>query len=45
METQKPRRRFMLLGASLSGAVLALVGRLTTADETTEDPKKVELSA
>jgi hypothetical protein len=41
METQKPRRRFLgLLGASLSGAVLALVGRLAPAGEAIEDPKK-----
>ena len=40
MEKQKPRRRFLLFGASLSGAVLALVGRFTTAAETIEDPKE-----
>ena len=40
METQKPRRRFLgLLGASLSGAVLALVGRLAPASEAIEDRK------
>jgi hypothetical protein len=40
MEKQDPRRSFLLFGASLSGAVLALVGRLTTAAETIEDPKE-----
>jgi hypothetical protein len=40
MEKPKPRRRFLLFGASLSGAVLGLVGRLTTAGETIDDPKE-----
>ena len=41
METQKPRRKFLgLLGASLSGVVYALVGRLASAGEAIDEPKK-----
>jgi hypothetical protein len=41
METRDPRRKFLgLLGATLSGVVLALVGRLAPAGEAIEDPKK-----